>query len=156
MIRRKNKEKQQKRPLIKLTLIVIPTIAIVITTLIMLQANGFFMSTQDKLLGSFTRERNGEYSGEQYTETYTFNNDGTGNKTYITPDGKVSNNDFSWYVTPKNILVINGHVKYQYKANLEEYYSSSSKTTKKYWCVTKDNLYIGDNTSITYEEYTRN
>ena len=156
MIRRKNKEKPQKRPLIKLTLIVIPTIAVVLTTLIMLEVNGFFMSAEDKLLGSFTRNRKGEYSHQKYTETYTFNDDGTGNKTYITPDGEVSNTDFSWYVTPKNILVINGHVKYQYKANYEEYYSSSAKTTKKYWCVTKDNLYIGENTSITYEEYTRN
>ncbi len=156
MIRRKTKKEHQKRPLIKLTLIVIPTIAIVITTLIMLNINGFFMSAEDKLLGSFTRKRTGEYSAQQYTETYTFNSDGTGNKTYITPEGAVSNNDFSWYVTPKNILVINGHVKYKYKANYEEYYSSSAKNTKKYWCVTKDKLYIGENTSITYEEYTRN
>ncbi len=154
MIKRTNKPKQP-RPLIKLTLIVIPTIAIVLFTIIMLNVNGVFMSVEEKLVGSFTRTRIGEFSKNPYTETYVFNKDGTGTKTYLTPDGELSDTNFSWYVTPKNILVINGHVKYKLKSNYKEYYTGASKA-QKYWYVTKDNLYLGGNTSLTYEEYTRN
>lgn len=153
-MRRRTNEQKKPRPLIKLTLIVIPTIAVVLITLIMLNANGVFMSAEEKLLGSFTRTRKGEFSKKQYTETYIFNNDGTGSKTYIAPEGQVSSTDFSWYVTPKDILVINGHVKYELKANYNDYYTGASKT-QKYWYVTKDRLYMGENTSLTYEVYKR-
>ena len=153
MIRRVKKQKTP-RPLIKLTLIVIPTIAVVLITLIMLNANGFFMSAEDKLVGTFSRTRKGEFSKEKYTETYTFNDDGTGTKVYLAPEGQVSSTDFSWYVTPKDILVINGHVKYELKANYKDYYTGASKT-QKYWYVTKDELYMGENTSLTYEKYKR-
>lgn len=151
---RRVREQKKPRPLIKLTLIVIPTIAVVLITLIMLNANGFFMSAEDKLVGSFTRTRKGEYSKDKYTETYVFNDDGTGTKTYLAPEGQESTTDFSWYVTPKDILVINGHVKYELKANYKDYYTGSSKT-EKYWYVTKDRLYMGENTSLTYEVYKR-
>lgn len=151
---RRSREQKKPRPLIKLTLIVIPTIAVVLITLIMLNANGFFMSAEDKLVGSFVRTRKGEYSKSKYTETYVFNDDGTGTKTYLAPEGQESSTDFSWYVTPKDILVINGHVKYELKANYKDYYTGSSKT-QKYWYVTKDRLYMGENTSLTYEVYKR-
>lgn len=153
-MRRREKKQKKQRPLIKLTLIVIPTIAVVLITLFTLNANGFFMSAEDKLVGSFVRTRKGEYSKEKYTETYVFNDDGTGSKTYLTPDGTEASTDFSWYVTPKDILVINGHVKYQFKSNYKDYYTGSSKT-QKYWYVTKDELYMGENTSLTYEKYKR-
>lgn len=152
---KKRNEKKPPKKLFRLTLIVIPTIIVVIATVIVLNINGVFMSAEEKLIGSFTRQRIGEFSKEQYTETYVFSNDGTGTKTYIAPNGEVSHANFSWYVTPKDILVMNGHVKYQLKSNYKEYYNDTAKSTTKYWYVSKDALYLGENTAITYEEYKR-
>ena len=122
------------KPLIRLSLIIIPTVVIVIATLLILSLNGFFLSPEEKTQGEWGRTRTGAYSGKEYKESYVFNEDGTGTKTYTTPEGYSSEKRFYWYVTPNN---------------------ESSKTAKKYWFVTKNNLYIGQSTSINCEVYDR-
>ncbi len=150
----KNKVSSGK-PLIRLTLIIIPTIVIVIATLLILSLNGFFLSPEEKAQGEWSRARTGAYSGEKYEESYVFNEDGTGTKTYTTSKGYDAKKSFSWYVTPNKTLVIDSHIKYKWDPDYENYYNESSKTAKKYWFVTKNNLYIGQSTSINCEVYDR-
>lgn len=144
---------KENRPLIKLTLIIIPTIAVVVLTLVALNANGFFTDKRDKLIGTFTRVRTGEYSQQVYTETYIFNDDNTGTKSYQLPNDKTTFKDFTWEITEKDILVIDGHIKYNWNPEPNEYYSKSPKSIKKYWYVSNDSLILGQNNSLTYEEY---
>lgn len=143
------------KPLIKLTAIIIPTLIIVAATLLMLNFNGFFLSTEEKVSGEWTRSRQGVYSGEEYLESYTFNEDGSGIKTYTTPDGYTAEKSFTWYVTPTKTLVIDSHIKYKWDPDYQGYYNESSKTAKKYWFVTKNELYIGQSTSLNCEIYDR-
>lgn len=147
--------KKEKRPLIRLTLIVVPTIVVVIATLIVLNANGFFTDKADKLIGTFTRTRTGEYSQKTYSETYIFNSDNTGTKAYLLPNDKTTFKDFTWEITEKNILVIDGHIKYYWNAETDNYYAQSRKSIKKYWYVTKDALILGQNNTVAYEEYAK-
>lgn len=143
------------KPLIRLSLIIIPTVVIVIATLLILSLNGFFLSPEEKTQGEWGRTRTGAYSGKEYKESYVFNEDGTGTKTYTTPEGYSSEKRFYWYVTPNKTLVIDSHIKYKWDPDYENYYNESSKTAKKYWFVTKNNLYIGQSTSINCEVYDR-
>lgn len=149
------KNNKSQKPLIKLTLIVIPTIIVVAISLLLLESNGFFMALEDKLEGDWNRSRKGIYSGETYKESYSFSENGTGIKTYIYPDGHKSKSDFTWYITTNKTLVINDKVKYKWNSEYEEYYDEASDTAKKYWFVTKDTLYIGQSTSINCEVYNK-
>ena len=149
-----NSVKTQK-PLIRLTVIIIPTVIIVAVALFILNYNGFFLSAEEKTVGEWTRARQGTYSKETYEESYLFTDDGKGVKTYLTPDGYTAKKEFTWYVTPTKTLVIDGHVKYKWGPDHENYYNEKDKTAKKYWFVTKNDLYIGQSTSINSEEYNR-
>lgn len=143
-----------KKP-IRLVFLVIPTVLIVITTLFVLYISGFFMSPTDKLEGQWKRTRIGEYSGKEYTETYIFSPDGTGVKTYLDKDGYESKSEFSWEITENKTLIINNKVKYNWNADYADYYSQLEKPAKKYWFATKNQLYIGEDTSLTYELYEK-
>ncbi len=156
MLFKRTKEKPSTpRPLFKLTLIVIPMIIIVVLTLGLLYYNGFFMSAEEKVLGTWTRTRKGTYSSQKYTEVYSFKNDGTGAKTCTDKDGYTAKTTFTWSITDKNLLVIDGYVKYKWNSNYDEYYKDSNKVAKKYWYVTKNRLYLGEDTSINYEVYKK-
>ena len=143
------------KPLIRLTAIVIPTIIIAAITLLILNYYGVFRSVEDNIVGEWGRTRYGTYSREAYSETYRFDSDGTGFKSYTSPDGYMAKKKFTWYVTPTNTLVIDGRIKYAWNSNHEKYYNEEAKTVKKYWFIDKNNLYIGQNTSITCEVYNR-
>ena len=149
------KSDKATRPLIRLTVIIIPTVIIVAATLLILNYNGFFLSVPEKAAGEWTRTRQGSYSKQDHVEVYSFQEDGSGTKTFTSPDGYTATKEFTWYVTPTNMLVIDNYVKYEWNPNHREYYNESAKTTKKYWFVTKNNLYIGQNTSMKSEVYNR-
>ncbi len=151
----KQKKNSSPRPLFKLTLIVVPMILIVLMTFGILYYNGFFMPTNEKPIGTWERTRIGEYSQKKYSETYTFNKDGTGKKAYTDKDGYTAETEFTWTVTEKKTLVIDGHIKYKWNSNYEEYFVSSDKVAIKYWYITKNELYIGKDTSTSYELYKR-
>lgn len=151
-----NNSAKTTKPLIRLTVIIIPTVIIVAAALLILNFNGFFLSTEEKILGDWSRSRQGTYSKEEYTETYNFSSDGTGIKSYTTPDGYTAQKEFTWSVTPTKTLVIDSHIKYKWDPNYENYYDEKAKTAKKYWFVTNHNLYIGQSTSIKSEVYHRN
>lgn len=153
----KNNESPQnrKKQLVRSVAIAVAAAITFIATLLTLNANMFFSSPQKKLCGEWQRTRIGQFSGEKITENYVFNKDGTGEKQYISEDGTVTENEFTWTVTKKKILVINGCVKYNYSADTDGYYSASAVTAKKYWYVTKNELCIGENTSAAYELYYR-
>lgn len=150
----KNTKTKTQKPLIRLTFIVIPTAVAVIAALLLLYFNGFFMSAEEKLTGDWCRSRKGEYSGQAYKENYTFESDGRGTKTYIYPDGTTAERNFVWCITQNKTLVIDGKVKYKWNPNYEEYYQEGSTAAEKYWFVTKNNLYIGQSTSIKSEIYS--
>lgn len=150
----KNSVKTPK-PLIRLTVIIIPTIIIAALTLLILNHYGVFLSVEDQAIGKWSRTRQGTYSKETYLETYRFYSDGTGFKSYTSPDGYMAKKRFTWSVTPTKTLVINGHIKYAWNSNYLKYYNETAKTTKKYWYVSKNHLYIGQNTSINSEVYRR-
>ncbi len=153
----KKREKKEKapRPLFRLTLIVIPMILVVLLTLGLLYHNGFFMTTQEKTIGTWTRVRKGAYSSKKYTEIYNFESDGTGFKTCTDKDGYTAKTTFKWKITEKQVLVIDGYIKYKWNANYKEYYKDSNKVATKYWYVTKDKLYLGEDTTIKYELYEK-
>lgn len=144
-----------KKPLIRLTLIIIPTAIVVAATLIILSLNGFFLSPEEKVTGEWSRIRQGAYSEEEYLETYAFKSNGTGYKTYTSPDRYIAKKEFSWYVTPNKTLVMDSHIKYKWDPDHENYYNENSKTAKKYWFVTNNTLYIGQSTSLYSEVYDR-
>ena len=152
---RKVSELGANKPLFGLTIIVIPTVVIVLVTLAILSMNGVFTSPQKKLVGTWQRERIGTYSLEKYVETYVFNDDGTGTKSSLSPDGYTAHSSFTWSVTEKKVLVINGVVKYNWNANVADYYTEGKRSTKKYWYVSKNKFFMGENTLPTYEAYKR-
>lgn len=152
---RKALDPKKDKPLFGLAIIVIPTVVIVLVTLAILSINGAFTSPQKKMIGTWCRERVGAYSMERYVETYVFNSDGTGQKSSLSPDGYTAHSDFTWSVTEKKVLVINGVVKYNWNANVSDYYTEGKRSTKKYWYVSKNDFFIGENTSPTYEAYER-
>lgn len=144
-----------KKSFLRSAIIAAVAVVTVVVTLIVLNENMFFSSPSQKLCGSWERTREGMFSGEDISETYKFNKNGTGEKLYILPDGTKSKTTFTWSITKKKILVINGCVKYYYNSNLDSYYSLTAVTAKKYWSVGKDKFYIGENTSAAVEEYKR-
>ena len=150
-----NNSAKNPKPLIRLTVIIIPTVIIVVSALLILNFNGFFLSVEDKTIGVWSRTRQGTYSKEDYSESYEFGPDGKGIKSYVTPDGYTARKEFTWSITPTKTLVIDGHVKYKWDPDHQNYYDEKSKTAKKYWFVTKHNLYIGQSTSINCEIYDR-
>jgi len=152
----KTKQPKPPKPLIKLTLIVVPTIVIVCITILLLYLSGIFTSAEDKTIGSWERTRQGTYSFETYKEEYVFNHDGTGKKTVTDKDGYSAETKFTWCITAKKTLVMNGHVKYYWNSGYADYFDNSDKTAKKYWYVTKNNLYLGEDTSAVYELYEKN
>ncbi len=149
------KNVKSPKPLIRLTTIIIPTVVIVAATLFILNHNGFFLSPAEKVSGEWSRMRSGIYSGNKYTESYVFSEDGNGTKTYLHPDGYSAEKKFTWYVTPNKTLVINDRIKYTWDPDYENYYNENSKTAKKYWFVSKNTLYIGQSTSLYCETYQR-
>lgn len=150
-----NNAVKKPKPLIRLTLIIIPTVIVVAATLIILSLNGFFLAPDEKVIGEWSRTRHGTYSDEEYMETYTFESDGTGLKTYTSPNGYIAKKEFTWYVTPNKTLVMDSHIKYKWDSDHENYYNKNSKTAKKYWFVTQNTLYIGQSTSLYSEVYDR-
>lgn len=157
MKRRKIKENPTaERPLIPLAVIVVLTIITVVVAIIILNNSGFFMSVEEKTAGHFSRERIGNYSKEVFLEQYFFNTDGTGKKLCTDADGYTTTDEFEWFITKKNTLVIDGYLKYSWNPKYNEYYDATSKSTKNYWYVDKDGLHIGHSTAVITEHYERN
>ena len=150
-----NQEESTQKPLIPLALIIILTVIAIAVAVIILNHAGMFMSVEEKTVGHFSRERTGTYSGEVFLEEYYFLADGTGKKLCTDKDGYTATDEFSWYITKKSTLVIDSYLKYNWNPNYTEYYDSSAKSTKNYWYVDKDSLYIGKNTSVNSEQYDR-
>ena len=150
-----NNSAKKQKPLIRLTVIIIPTVIIAAAALLILNFNGVFLSTEGKTVGEWSRTRKGAYSKGTYTEVYTFDSDGSGTKSFTSPDGYSSKKEFTWFITPTKTLVIDGHIKYKWNPDYENYYNEKDKTAKKHWFVTKHNLYIGQSTSIKSEVYDR-
>ena len=157
MVVRHKKENTKKtpKPLIKLTVIVVPTVIVVVLTLVILYFSGLFLTPEQKIEGDWERTRVGEYSFMEYKENYSFWDSGNGIKTYTDNDGETLETEFTWCITEKKTLVINGHVKYYWNPQYADYYDNSAKTAKKYWYVSKRKLYLGEDTSAKYEMYEK-
>lgn len=156
MIKRKTREvTTAEKPLIPLMVLVILTAITIAVAIIILNNAGMFMSVEEKTVGYFLREREGTYSKEVFLEEYYFESDGTGKKLCTDESGYTTTDKFEWYVTKKSTLVIDGYLKYNWNPNYDEYYDSTSKSTKNYWYVDKEGLHIGHSTAVITEHYER-
>ena len=155
ILRKKNHDNTAEKPLIPLAVLVILTAITIATAIVILNNAGLFMSVEEKTVGYFTREREGTYSKDVFLEEYYFESDGTGKKLCTDADGYTATDTFEWYVTKKSTLVIDGYLKYTWNPNYNEYYDSTSKSTKNYWYVDKEGLHIGTSTAVITEHYQR-
>ena len=151
----RDKDGELHYPKINIVCIIIPTVIFALGALYFLWQSGFFMTENEKLAGRFSRVRTGSYSGEKYTESYEFTSDGKGTKICVYPDGYEAEEKFSWTVTKKKTLVIDGHVKYVWNTKSNVFFDETATTSKKMWYIDKDGLYFGDCTSPAYDEYDR-